>query len=104
MAALSSVAPVAKVGCVATRDREPRAVCTENLNLNVLMMKPAKDRVWCDGPDPLNRAKRWGISARDTCPFQKSYPDVLVMQPSQDWNGDDGASPLDGSMQGRIFL
>jgi hypothetical protein len=30
------------------------------------MMKPAKDRVWCDGPDPLNRAKRWGISARDT--------------------------------------
>ncbi|MGA7251087.1 MAG: hypothetical protein WBX35_07550, partial [Pseudolabrys sp.] len=29
--------------------------------------------------------------------FRKSYPDVLVMQPSQDWNGDYGASPLDGS-------
>jgi hypothetical protein len=38
------------------------------------------------------------------CPFRKSYPDILVMQPSQDWNDDDGASPLDGSMQGRIFL
>src|SRR6516225_1929444 len=25
------------------------------------------------------------------CPFRKSYPDVLVMQPSQDWNGENGA-------------
>ena len=41
---------------------------------------------------------------RFTCPFRKSYPDVLVMQPSQDRNGDNGARPLDCSMQGRIFL
>jgi hypothetical protein len=36
-------------------------VCTEDLNPNVMLMKPAKDRVGCDGPDPLNRAKCWGI-------------------------------------------
>ena len=38
------------------------------------------------------------------CPFRKSYPDVLVMQPRQDRNGDNGARSLDGPMQGRIFL
>jgi hypothetical protein len=38
------------------------------------------------------------------CPFRKSYPDVLVVQTSQDRNGDDGARALDCSMQGRIFL
>ena len=37
------------------------------------------------------------------CLFRKSYPDVLVMQPSQDRNGDNGARSLNGSMQGRIF-
>ena len=26
-----------------------------------------------------------------TCPFRKSYPDELVMQPRQDRNGDNGA-------------
>jgi hypothetical protein len=30
------------------------------------------------------------------CPFRKSYPDVLVVQPSQDGNSDDPARPLDG--------
>jgi hypothetical protein len=39
-----------------------------------------------------------------TCPFRKSYPDVLVMQSSQYRNGDNGARSLDGSMQRRIFL
>jgi hypothetical protein len=38
------------------------------------------------------------------CPFRKSYPDVLVMQSCQDWNGGDDTGPLDCSMQGRIFL
>ena len=38
------------------------------------------------------------------CHFRKSYPDVLVMQSSQDRNGDDSARSLDGSMRGRIFL
>ena len=28
-----------------------------------------------------------------TRPFRKSYPDVLVMQPSQDRNGNNGARP-----------
>jgi hypothetical protein len=37
-------------------------------------------------------------------PFRKSYPDVLVVQSSQDRNGDNGARSLDCSMQGRIFL
>ena len=39
-----------------------------------------------------------------TCPFRKSYPDVFMMQPSQDGNGDNSARSLDCSMQGRIFL
>ena len=29
-----------------------------------------------------------------TCPFRKSYPDVLVMQPCQDGNSDNGTRPL----------
>ena len=41
---------------------------------------------------------------RNTLSFRKSYPDVLVMPSSQDWNGEDGAGSLDCSMQGRIFL
>ena len=32
-------------------------VCTENLNPNVMVMKSAKDRIWRDRSDPLNRAK-----------------------------------------------
>ena len=43
-------------------------------------------------------------SASPFCPFRKSYPNLSVMQPSQDRNGDNGARSLDGSMQRRIFL
>src|SRR6266478_6722425 len=39
-----------------------------------------------------------------TCPFRKSYPDVVVMQPGQDWDGDDGTSPLDRPTEGRILV
>ena len=39
-----------------------------------------------------------------TCPFRKSYPDVLMMQSSQDRNGDNDTGPLDCSIQGCIFL
>ena len=44
------------------------------------------------------------VSSAHACPFRKSYPDVLVVQSSQDRNGDDSARSLDGSMRGRIFL
>ena len=44
------------------------------------------------------------IAALAPCPFRKSYPDVSMMQPSQDRNGDNGARSLDRSMQGHIFL
>jgi hypothetical protein len=37
------------------------------------------------------------------CPFRKSYPDILMMQSSQDRNGGNVARALDRSMQGRIF-
>src|SRR5260370_11376782 len=30
-----------------------------------------------------------------SCPFRKSYPDVLVVQPGQDWDGDNDTGPLD---------
>jgi hypothetical protein len=38
------------------------------------------------------------------CPFRKSYPNILMMQSGQDWDGDNDTGPLDCSMQGRIFL
>jgi hypothetical protein len=37
------------------------------------------------------------------CPFRKSYPDVLVVQPGQDWDGDYDAGPLDCPTQRRVF-
>jgi hypothetical protein len=37
------------------------------------------------------------------CPFRKSYPDVLVVQPGQDWDGDNDTAPLDRASQGRIL-
>ena len=52
-----------------------------------------------------DKSSRLGqIRVIHTCPFRKSYPDVLMMQSGQDWNGDNDTGPLDGSMQGRIFL
>src|SRR6266851_3627162 len=30
-----------------------------------------------------------------TCPFRKSYPGILVVQPGQDWDGDNDTGPLD---------
>src|SRR5262245_39563849 len=38
-----------------------------------------------------------------TCPFRKSYPDVMVVQAGQDWDGDNGAGPLDCPTQRRVF-
>jgi hypothetical protein len=35
----------------------------------------------------------------NTCPFRKSYPDILVMQSPQDWHYSDLADPLDRSPQ-----
>jgi hypothetical protein len=37
------------------------------------------------------------------CPFRKSYPDVLVVQPGQDWDSDNDTGPLDRPTQGRIL-
>jgi hypothetical protein len=38
-----------------------------------------------------------------TCPFRKSYPDVLVVQPGQDWDSDNDTGPLDRPTQRRIL-
>jgi hypothetical protein len=35
---------------------------------------------------------------------EKSYPDVLVAQPGQDWNGDNDTGPLDRPGQVRVLL
>ena len=43
-------------------------------------------------------------AAVPTCPFRKLYPNILMMQPGQDWDGDNDTGPLDCPMQGRIFL
>ena len=45
-----------------------------------------------------------GVSRPNRYPFRKLYPDLLVMQFSQDKNGENATRPLDCSMQGRIFL
>ena len=37
------------------------------------------------------------------CPFRKSYPDVLVVQPGQDWDSDNDTGPLDRPTPGRIL-
>jgi hypothetical protein len=39
-----------------------------------------------------------------SCPFRKSYPDVLVMQSAKDLDRSDVADPFDRSPQWRIFL
>ena len=36
-------------------------VCTENLDSDVMVMKPTKDRVRFDASDRLNRARDWRI-------------------------------------------
>src|SRR5436305_10575548 len=38
-----------------------------------------------------------------SCPFRKSYPDVLMVQPGQDWDGDNDTGSLDRPIQGRIL-
>jgi hypothetical protein len=42
---------------------------------------------------------RGGRSRKDhpsfPCAFRKSYPDVIVVQPRQDWDGDNDTGPLD---------
>jgi hypothetical protein len=59
----------------------------------------------CERLDPLIWvATFFFVFENLACPFRKSYPDVLVVQSSQDRNGDNGARSLDCSMQGRIFL
>jgi hypothetical protein len=34
---------------------------------------------------------------KPSCPFRKLYPDILMMQPAENWNGDDAADRLHGS-------
>jgi hypothetical protein len=46
----------------------------------------------------------FGLAISYSCPFRKSYPHVLMMQSSQDGDGDEDARPLDWSMQRRILL
>ena len=55
------------------------------------------------GLDDKSLLKEWkpsyaGGFAMQGCSFRKSYPDVLVVQSSQDRNGDNGARSSDCSM------
>src|SRR5258708_737409 len=43
------------------------------------------------------------VAAMLTCPFRKSYPDIMVAQPGQDRDSDNGAGPLDCPTCGRVF-
>src|SRR5438874_9298161 len=59
------------------------------------------------GTIPDGRLRPHGISGQLNdilrCPFRKSYPDVLMVQPAQDWDGDNDTGPLDRPTQGRIL-
>src|SRR6516165_5712170 len=52
---------------------------------------------------PLQLFALASLFALATCPFRKSYPDVMVVQAGQDWDGDNGAGPLDCPTQRRVF-
>src|SRR5262245_61159768 len=44
----------------------------------------------------LNATKSWcRVRGLVACPFRKLYPDVMVMQPAQDWDCDNDTGPLD---------
>ena len=51
----------------------------------------------------LRRSKRQRSRRSGRCPFRKSYPDIMVVQPGQDWDSDNGAGPLDCPTCGRVF-
>jgi hypothetical protein len=38
------------------------------------------------------------------CPFRKLYPDVMVVQPGQDRDGNNDTGPLHCPTQGRILV
>src|SRR5262245_35843629 len=44
-----------------------------------------------------------GPMSAASCPFRKLYPDVVVVQPRQDWDGYNDTGPLDCPTQGRVF-
>ena len=76
-------------------------------------MQSVQDCMGDDVPEAVNRAPvRCILPERNMrtppiiigCPFRKLYPDVLMMQPGQDRNGDNDTRPLDCSVQRRIFL
>jgi hypothetical protein len=39
-----------------------------------------------------------------TCPYRKSNPDVLMVQPSEEWVGNDAADGLDRPRNRRILV
>ena len=67
-------------------------------NITVKREPPPDAKDWEGKPD---KAK---MLSPNPCPFRKSYPDVLVVQSSQNRNGDDGASALNCSMQWHVLL
>jgi hypothetical protein len=52
---------------------------------------------------PPLRVKSYSRGGPLSCPFRKSYPDIMVVQPVQDWDGDNDAGPLDCPTQRRVF-
>jgi hypothetical protein len=39
------------------------------------------------------------------CPFRKLYPDIMLVQPEQDWDSDNGAGPAaDGRRENGKYL
>ena len=38
------------------------------------------------------------------CPCRKSNPDILVVQPAENWTAKNVPGPLDGARDGRILL
>src|SRR5262245_8353702 len=47
--------------------------------------------------------KSSAVAERGPCPFRKSHPDVMVVQPGQDWDRDNGTGALYCPTDGRVF-
>src|SRR5258705_5916889 len=75
----------------------------------VRRVAPEPQRIWSRIDHRYSRKRRRQAASTDIpqikegCPFRKSYPDVLVVQPGQDWDGDNDTEPLDRPTQGRIL-
>ena len=75
------------------------------LIINITPRRPKKQpKKEGSGKDHCHKQQHPPILAvKCNCPFRKSYPDVMMVQTGQDWDGDNDTGPLHRPTQGRIL-